>query len=125
MAADALSRVQGAEILCLEISVVTSDLEDLIKATYILDDNLVSVIQQLEHQSHSLVDGLIRRKGKIVVGPNHSLRSKVITWLHSNLESGHSGRELIIKRVKSLFHWKGSNKESQEICETIPHFSSL
>lgn len=35
-AADALSRVQGAEILCLAISVLSSDSTSLIKASYVL-----------------------------------------------------------------------------------------
>ena len=46
--ADALSRVQGAELLTLAVSSITSNVLDHIKASYHLDNNLQQVITQLD-----------------------------------------------------------------------------
>ncbi|XP_074327831.1 uncharacterized protein LOC141665748 [Apium graveolens] len=45
--ADALSRVQGSEILCLTISVVNSDLVQQINASYNLDSELADLVVKL------------------------------------------------------------------------------
>lgn len=45
VAADALSRVQGAELLCMALSVSSSELPQLIKASYQLDVGLTQIIQ--------------------------------------------------------------------------------
>lgn len=134
IAADALSRVQGSEILYSAISVVASDLETLIKASYMLDNTLLPFLQSAQQTSvntdYSVVDGVIRRKGKIVVGPDSNLRSKIIGWLHSAPESGHFGRELTIRRVRGIFYWKGLTKDVRQfvrnchICQSSKYDSS-
>ena len=45
--ADALSRVQGAEVLCLAISVVQSGLQRAIVDSYAQDPQLSGIIQDL------------------------------------------------------------------------------
>lgn len=47
-ASDALSRVQGSEMLLMAISVITSNLEQHIKLSYHLDKILVSIIEELQ-----------------------------------------------------------------------------
>lgn len=42
---------------------------------------------------------------------NTNLKHKVSNWLHAALESGHSGRDITIRKVKSLFYQKGLTKE--------------
>lgn len=74
--------------------------------------SLVHLLDQLQHSSPvGLHEGLLRRKGKLVIGSDDSLRTKIIKWLHSDPESSHSRRELTMKRIKSLFHWKGLTKD--------------
>lgn len=46
--ADALSRVQGFELLTLVVSSITSNVLNHIKASYRLDNNLQQVITQLD-----------------------------------------------------------------------------
>uniref|UniRef100_A0A803NC91 Integrase zinc-binding domain-containing protein n=1 Tax=Chenopodium quinoa TaxID=63459 RepID=A0A803NC91_CHEQI len=75
VAADALSRVQGAEILCFQLQ-----------------------------------NNLLRRKGKIVVGPDMQVRNKILSWHHDFPESVHSGRELTLKGVRKMFYWKGLSR---------------
>lgn len=95
--ADALSRVPGFDVLCMAISLVSSNLTELLQASYVLDDTLKEVLNQLQQsqvvKKYSLQDGLLRKNGKLVVGPYANFKAKIITWLHSSLESGHSGRD--------------------------------
>lgn len=91
IAADALSRVQGAELLTMVVSALSSDLTELLKASYALDDHLMELITQLQqvpsvgHYTFSV--GLLKRKGKLVVGPDVNLKNKVI---QAAPQSGHS-----------------------------------
>lgn len=113
--ADALSRVQGAEVLLIALSMVDSNLSALILASYQLDDHLKSVLHSLTEvqlvEGFHLQNGLIRRKSRIVVGPDADLRSKIICWKHATHESGHGGRELTLNRVKAFFTWKGLTRD--------------
>lgn len=49
---------------------------------------------------------MIRRKGKLVVGPNGELKQVILHWLHNSGQGGHSGRDATLARVKSIFYWK-------------------
>ena len=104
LAADALSRVQVSELLIMAISVVTSDLESKIHASYLLDSDMMGKItkpQQGEAVPHySLVKGILKRHNKIVVGPDTQLRSSIISWHHGCFEAGHVGRDATAMRVK-------------------------
>jgi len=114
IAADALSRVQGAELLILAISSITSDILDHIKASYLLDNNIQHVLGQLEKghkvSHYSLQGGLLRKKGRLMVGPDMALRDQILQWVHDSPFGGHSGREATLKRLKSLFCWRGMTK---------------
>jgi hypothetical protein len=44
---EALSRVKGAEILCLAISLISSDLEDKSRISYEMDPHMIHIRQQL------------------------------------------------------------------------------
>lgn len=117
-AADALSRVQGSKILLLAISLVATDLEAKIKDSYHLDAHLLDVLQKINNgvptSHYTLIDGLLRRKGKLVVGPVQTLRKSIIDWQHSSSEAGHVGRDATAMRVKRLFYWKGITKEAKQ-----------
>lgn len=72
--ADALSRIEGAEILCMAISVVSSNLTELISNSYQLDERLKEIMERLQQQEEvpkfQLQNGLLKKNGKIVIGPN-------------------------------------------------------
>lgn len=55
----------------------------------------------------TLVDGLLRRKSKIVVGSDTDLKKHILDWLHTSAQGGHSGRDATLQRVKNLFYWRG------------------
>lgn len=124
VAADALSRVAGSEILFMAISIVDSNMVSLIKKSYHLDNNLISIVEELQDLTQfdgfELKNGLLRKKGKIVIGPDDHLRLKLIQWHHSAPESGHSSRDLTLKRVRQLFHWKGLHKHVRRFIRECP-----
>ena len=102
-----LYRVQGAEILCLAISVIDSNLAAQIKTSYHLDNNLISIIEELQdlhtYEGYTIKEGLLRKNGRLVIGPVLSLRQKLLCWHHSSPNSGHVGRELTLKQsIQSL-----------------------
>jgi len=102
---DALSRVSSATLLLMAISHIHSDLLPLIKQTWTTDPHFVHILQQKQQDSDSfpkyqLVNGQLRRKGKLVVGMDEALRSKILQWVHTSPQGGHSGRYATLKRLK-------------------------
>ena len=80
--ADALSRVPGAEVLTVAVSSIHSNVLDLIKASYLLDPNIQQIKDQLQNglkvPHYMLQDGLLRKRGKLVVGPDLTLRKQIL-----------------------------------------------
>ena len=118
VAADALSRVGGSEILHMAMTVLDYDLMQLIKEAYQTDDCCKTLIVDLTlkpngTKHYSWVQGVLRRKSKIVVPNVVSLKDKVLEWLHCSGQGGHSGRDVTMQRVKGLFYWKGMIKDIQ------------
>ncbi|GKE42400.1 hypothetical protein Tco_1469684, partial [Tanacetum coccineum] len=50
------------------------------------------------------VDGILRRKDKIVVGNVVRLRNNIINHYHFDATGGHSGTTVTVHRLKSLFY---------------------
>jgi hypothetical protein len=69
---------------------------------------LLSELSITSSQGHyQLTDGLLRYKGRIWIGPNEQLKTKILHALHSSAIGGHSGFEVTYKRIKHLFAWSG------------------
>jgi len=56
---------------------------------------------------YALQDGLLRKKGRLVIGPDLVLREQLLQLVHDSPFGGHSGRDATLKRLKSLFWWRG------------------
>ena len=131
IAADALSRVKGAQLLFMAISLVASNLADQLKASYLLDTHLQDILGKLNQDmvvsNYTFLDDLLRRKGKLVVGPDQKLRKTIIDWHHSSVEAGHPGRDGTTRRFKALFYWKGLTKTVRQfvqeclVCQAAKH----
>lgn len=106
MAADALSRLPSAEVLLLAISVEQSDMLALVQAIYAPDPFLQGMVQGTTKlgSKYQLVDGYLRRKSKLVIGPDKDLRSKILSWVHNSPTGGHAGRDATLKKVQQLFY---------------------
>ena len=53
----------------------------------------------------TLRDGVIRKKGRIWLGFNPSMQTKVTEAMHASATGGHSGFPVTYRRTKSLFAW--------------------
>lgn len=50
------------------------------------------------------------RKGKLVVGSNVTLRTKLIRQFHDEPVGGHSGVQVTYNKLATVFYWKGMRK---------------
>jgi hypothetical protein len=55
--------------------------------------------------NYTLVNGFIRFKGKIWLGSNTELHSRVFAALHSSALGGHSGAPATLQRISNMFYW--------------------
>jgi hypothetical protein len=91
-AADALSRLTtSAELKTMVLSSIETDLLDKIKASCVADVDVQLLIQQLEtanvpNRKFTWENGELRRKGKLVVGNDAALRTKLIVTFHNELD---------------------------------------
>ncbi|OIS96378.1 putative receptor-like protein kinase [Nicotiana attenuata] len=93
IAADSLSRVKGAELMSLVVSSVSTELWEEITASWSSDPELHSLILSLQQapQKHlTRINHQLRRKGKLVIGNDVALQTKLLTLWHSTPTGGHS-----------------------------------
>jgi hypothetical protein len=75
----------------------------------------------------SLEHGLIKYKGRLVIGSNSGLQTKMIAALHASAVGGHSGVQASYKRIRSLYHWNGMKVDVEtfvqqcSVCQQAKH----
>lgn len=80
-----------------------------------------------DHPGFQLTQGLIRFQGRIWVGANVGLQTKLIQSFHSSPVGGHSGVHATYQHLKKLFYWKGINQAVEDflkqccICQQAKH----
>ncbi|GJR39964.1 putative mitochondrial protein [Tanacetum coccineum] len=115
-AADALSRLStSVEFNSLLMSSIEPELLNKIKASWQTDVDVQLLIQKLETQAmpntkFSWEKGELRRKGKLVIGNDAALRAQLVAIFHQEPVGGHSGIQVSLKKLASLFYWKGMSK---------------
>ena len=108
--ADALSRQpQEGSSLCTMVTITTSLIRD-IQQSWQQDAVVQDLIQRLANNgpcssNYSWHQGVLKRKGKLVVGNDPSLRGRLITLWHSSSQGGHSGIEVTYRRLKQILYW--------------------
>nr|GEX97690.1 reverse transcriptase [Tanacetum cinerariifolium] len=96
-AADALSRLTtSGEFNAMVLSSIEPDLLKEIPASWIADVDIQLLIQQLEtsfvpNRKFNWSNGELRRKGKLVIGNNAALRTKLVTLFYNDHVGGHTG----------------------------------
>jgi hypothetical protein len=80
--------------------------------SYTTDTTAASLLQELAIKSpndkgFSLEKGLITHQGRIYIGENLSLQTKLISSLHDSAFGGHSGIQATYQRIKQLYFWPG------------------
>jgi transposase InsO family protein len=61
----------------------------------------------LDEHGYALQHGLIRYQGRIWLGTNSALQTKLISAFHASAIGGHSGAQATYQRLKRLFAWQG------------------
>ena len=72
----------------------------------------------------SLVEGIIRHNGRVWLGANSALRTKLITAFHTSAIGSHSGADATYQRLKRLFAWTGLKAQVIDFvkqCDTCQH----
>lgn len=111
-AADALSRRDLMDISCNALNVLKPLWVGEIQTSYEDDSIAQEAITECTLFPYNLSffsysDGLLRFKGRLYIGSNTDLRSKIINFTHSSNTGGHSGIQVTLQRLKSTFHWPG------------------
>ena len=106
-AADALSRVSHAELLAL--SCVVPVWIERVTTSYSEDTKCQDFIAKLSLDkavvpSMTLQNGILRYKGRILIGQSGNLKSQLLTSFHQSALGGHSGERATYKRLKSIFY---------------------
>ncbi|XP_073107382.1 uncharacterized protein [Elaeis guineensis] len=123
--ADALSRLPDFELLCLAISSISTDLLEDIKRSWTSDKDLQQLISQLQQNSisnHKFTwdNGLLRKNGKLVVGKDEGLRTKIVDLFHNSSIGGHSGMSATIKKIAAILYWKEMTKTVRNYIKECP-----
>ena len=112
MVADAFSRLPMVELKA--ISVFSTDLFQRIKQSWIQDPAMVHLLHKVKNgkanTKYTWVNDQLRRKGKLMVGADNSLRMDLLNYFHSSSSGGHSGMEATMKRMAAVVYWKGLKK---------------
>jgi hypothetical protein len=104
-----------------------------ITASYHTDEQVKSVLEQClispatPPAHYTIKAGVLRYKGRIVVGNNTPLWQQLMGALHSSAVGGHSGMRASYHRIKKLFYWPGLKKDVEQwvaqcaICQRSKH----
>jgi hypothetical protein len=103
--ADALSR---NEHHIQAISTITPTWMTEIENSYVHDPVYTSLLQQLLVDAnvaphYSIHFGILKYKGRICIGSNTELHSKLLSFLHTSAIGGHSGVTRTYQRIKRIF----------------------
>lgn len=110
-ATDSLSRVGHL----LQLHTISSCCPDWIQEvlnSYEMDLDAQKLLTSLavsspNNQGYSLEHGIIKYHGRMWIGANLALRTKLISNFHATAIGGHSGILATYHRVKKLFYWLG------------------
>ena len=109
-AADALSWAYGYQLLSIALSNIDSALLTNLQQFWATDPHIHQLIAELTqdpllHPHYTWQHNLLKRKGKIMVGPNLPAQQLILKWMHDSPQGGHSGIEATLQRIKTLFYW--------------------
>ncbi|KAJ7942659.1 Ty3/gypsy retrotransposon protein [Quillaja saponaria] len=120
--ADALSRVEHSKevqeteaAVCVAISTVNSDILQRVIDSWETDEFLRELVPKLQAGSikdskFTWQEGLLKKRGKLVVGKNPELRKDLLDLFHASSVGGHSGVQATLKRLQNVFYWKGMQR---------------
>ena len=113
--ADSLSRVGHLMALQAVASIQPTWIQEVLNsyATETKAQELLTrfVVHSPYENVFVLHKNIIRHKGKVWLGDNSALQTRIIATFHSTPIGGHSGTNATYHRVKNLFTWKGLKQD--------------
>ena len=110
--ADALSRKFQPDTIdsCLSVSAAVPIWMTDIYDSYKEDPTCTKLLQELaidptSNTNFTLQSGILRYKGRLVIGSTTDLRVRIFNSFHSSIFGGHSGSRVTHHRLKQLFYW--------------------
>jgi hypothetical protein len=111
IAADSLSRVGHLMAIqaCSKVQPVW--IQEIVNS-YVTDPDAQRRLTELavaspDEHGYSLHQGLIRYQGRVWLGANSALQTKLISAFHASAIGGHSGVQATYQCLKRLFAWQG------------------
>lgn len=120
---DALSKVKYALHALGTSAAIPTWITEVVNS-YKDDTKCSDLITQLAidptgHPPYTLASGVLRYKGKIVIGNNNELRNSLLTSFHTSELGGHSGERATYHRLKILFTWPEMRKAVQYLFNNV------
>jgi hypothetical protein len=69
---------------------------------------------------YSFIAGVLRYKGRLVLGKDSTMQTKIMTALHQSAIGGHFGIRATYQRIKKIFYWQGMKKDVESFVTTCP-----
>nr|GEX51823.1 reverse transcriptase [Tanacetum cinerariifolium] len=85
------------------VKVSVASTRGLLRAPWHLNINSPTLPQE---NKYSWTGGILKRKGKVVVGNDLELRKELVQHFHDEAIGGYSGAHVTMKKLESLFYWK-------------------
>ena len=122
--ADALSRVKYALQALTSTAAIPTWITEVVNS-YKQDLKCSELLEQLAiapngKPPYSLTSGVLRYKGKILIGNVTELRASLITSFHTSELGGHSGERATYHRLKILFTWPGMRQAVKNFVQQCP-----
>lgn len=130
-AADALSRVGHLYTITAVLTCQPMWMQEVMNS-YQTDQSALDRLARLavhspDEHGYSLDQGLIKYQGRLWIGNNSALQTKLISALHSSAVGGHSGVRATYYRVSKLFRWSGMKRQVYDwvkqcqVCQQAKH----
>ncbi|KAK1693348.1 hypothetical protein QYE76_010045 [Lolium multiflorum] len=127
-AADALSRIGHLMTIQATSSVQPVWMQEIVNS-YVTDPDAQQRLVQLaiaspDDHGYELSQGVIKFQGRVWIGANSALQTKIISALHSSAVGGHSGMQATYQRLKRLFAWHGMKAAVEDFvrqCNVCQH----
>lgn len=122
--ADALSRMP-TESHTFPITMVTPAWITAVIDTYTHDPKCQKLIAELtldtdSHKDYTFKSGILRYKGKIYIGQDQDVHTKLVASFHETELGGHSGERATTQILKLVFHWPNMKQTVSEFIRECP-----